>query len=198
MSKNILAWSQEPGGEIKPLSIDATSFDEASRKLPAGAYTTFRTYESGKVLGVSDHLARLRESAKLLGANVEISENSLRKIMRVAINDQSFSLKRIRLQINLTEPPVGQVFILSEELHTPDTQDYQHGVNVSTRVMHRDNALAKSTQFIHMAKKVRSEMPSGDNEVLMIGEKGEILEGLSSNFFGALTTDNQRLCSVSR
>jgi len=186
MSKNILAWSQEPGGEIKPLSIDATSFDEASRILPEGAYTTFRTYGPGKVLGVSDHLARLRESAKLLGANIELSKNSLKKIMRVAIYDKSFSLKRIRLQINLNQPPVGQIFILAEELHTPDAQDYLQGVRVSTRTMHRDNALAKSTQFIHMAKKVRNETPNRDNEILMVGEEGEILEGLSSNFFGVI------------
>lgn len=186
MPSKILAWSMKPGGEIKPLSVNATSLDEASRMIPEGAYTTFRTYGSGKVLGVSDHFERLRESVKLLGVDADLDENALRILMRIAINDKTFLDKRIRLQINLTQPPLGQIFIISEELHIPDAQDYQHGVNVSTRSMHRENALAKSTLFIHTAKQIRSEMDNKDNEVLMIGEEREILEGLSSNFFGVI------------
>lgn len=186
MLNKILAWSMEPGSEIKPLSINAISLDEASRMIPEGAYTTFRTYDAGKVLGVNDHFERLRESTKLLGVDTDLDENALRRIMRVAINDTNFYLKRIRLQINLTRPPLGQIFIFSEELHLPDTQAYLHGVSVSTRSMHRENALAKSTQFIHIAKQIRSELNNKDNEVLMIGEEGDILEGLSSNFFGVI------------
>ncbi len=186
MSKKILAWTKEPHGEIKPLLFNLESFDEASRTLPEGVYTTFRTYEAGRILHLSDHLERLRESANLLGASIKISEKIIRNIMRVAINDKSYSLKRIRLQINTTQAPIGQLFILAEELHTPDAQDYLQGVSVSTRSMHRNNALAKSTAFIHTAKQVRGEVPEKVNEVLMIGERHEILEGLSSNFFGIL------------
>lgn len=186
MTKKILAWSMGPDGAIQPVTINASSFDDASRLLPGGVYTTFRTYKSGKVLGVSDHLERLRESTKILGANIELDEKRLKQLMRVAIYDKTFYFKRIRLQINLTQQPVGQIFILLEELHVPNTQDYLHGVSVSTRSMHRENALAKSTQFIHTAKKVRNEILTKDNEVLMIGEGGEILEGLSSNFFGVI------------
>ena len=184
MSKIILAWKKDPRGAIKPFPINSTSFDEASRKLPEGVYTTFRTYEAGRVLCVNDHLERLHESVKLLGTRIRLSERSIRNIMRVAIYDKTFSLKRIRLQINLSQTPIGQLFVLAEELHTPDAQDYLHGVSVSIRSMHRENALAKSTLFIHTATQVRGEVPGNNNEVLMVGERGEILEGLSSNFFG--------------
>jgi branched-chain amino acid aminotransferase len=52
--------------------------------------------------------------------------------------------------------------------------------------MHRDNPRAKLTQFIATAAAYRAQLEAGVNEMLMIGEDGSILEGLSSNFFGVV------------
>jgi branched-subunit amino acid aminotransferase/4-amino-4-deoxychorismate lyase len=64
--------------------------------------------------------------------------------------------------------------------------DYDDGVKVLTRTMHRENAKAKLTGFIHTAAELRQGLPANVNEILMIDADDCILEGLSSNFFGVL------------
>jgi branched-chain amino acid aminotransferase len=65
----------------------------------------------------------------------------------------------------------------------PSIEETRFGVKVKTIQMQRDNPLSKSTDFISSAEQIRSAFEKDINEVLMVDSGGNILEGLSSNFF---------------
>jgi len=62
--------------------------------------------------------------------------------------------------------------------------DYQIGVKVSTNHLNRENPRAKLTSFIKKSEKIKRACDENNlDESIMINKKGELLEGLSSNFF---------------
>jgi branched-chain amino acid aminotransferase len=164
------------------LPSNPASLDEATRLLPGGAYTTFRTFSGNRVIRFSDHLARLEETARLAGKPTNISQVSLQQALRQVFSTCSGGDKRVRIVLDLEQEP-GEVFILMEPLVVPGPPAYEHGVKVVTRQMQRQNPKAKLTGFIEAASTVREHLPEGINEALMVGQDGLVLEGLSSNFF---------------
>lgn len=159
------------------------SVNELALRLPAGVYTTLRTYHHDHLFRFDAHLDRLRESIKGLGFSIELAEDEIRKIMRVAIyQSKIFSDSRLRIQIDLTNA-IGDIFVLSEPLTTPTAEEAAQGVYAVTCALHRNNPLVKDSGFIGTAEAYRKQMPPGVNEALMVGEGKGILEGLSSNFF---------------
>jgi branched-chain amino acid aminotransferase len=180
----------EPGGALEELfaSEPDLSLDEISNRLPAGAYTTFRTFQQTKALRLDDHFKRLEETARLAGHTITLDRTSLRDKIRQSLAASQFSESRVRLTIDL-EKKVGQIYLSVEHLIVPLECEYAMGVKVTTQSLHRENPKAKLTNFIHTAAKIKQSMPKGINEVLMIGGDGEILEGLSSNFFAVIADE---------
>jgi branched-subunit amino acid aminotransferase/4-amino-4-deoxychorismate lyase len=160
------------------------SLDAATRLLPAGAYTTFRTYQGRGVLRLGDHFARLEQAARLAGTALRLDEGKIRAALKTVLAEAGGSEQRIRLVLDLQERP-GSIVFLAEPLGLPAEQDYRAGVAAVTRVMQRDNPRAKLTRFINTAEEIRQAMPVGINEVVMVSPQGELLEGLSSNVFAA-------------
>ena len=170
--------------EILRLQNQINSLDDASRQLPAGVYTTFRTYQKRYAVSLLEHFDRLESSARLSGTAISLDHERLRQELRSALNYFEPTEARVRISVDLTVNP-GDVYLSLEELHTPTVDQYRDGVAVITRKMHRENPEAKATNFILEAEKVRHEVnPQEINEVLMISENDRVLEGLSSNFFG--------------
>jgi len=189
MGHEIVTWKLNPQSDTRPmiltLSPQPKSLDEGTRLLPSGGYTTLRTYHVDRVIKLNEHFRRLEETARLSGKSFDVDYNLLRRSLRWIVEHFAFVDKRIRIILCLEKEP-GTVYFLVEELVTPKEDDYQAGVKVCTRKMHRENPQAKLTNFIGEASAVRDEMIPGINECLMISENGEVLEGLSSNFFGII------------
>jgi len=170
--------------EILRLKNQINSLDDASRQLPAGVYTTFRTYQKRYAVSLLEHFDRLENSARLSGTVIALDYERLRQELRNALSLFEPTEARVRFSVDLTVNP-GDVYLSLEELHTPSVDQYRDGVAVITRKMHRENPVAKATNFIMEAEKIRHEInPQEINEVLMISEDDRVLEGLSSNFFG--------------
>lgn len=181
----VQVWKCKPGwGE--PLESTSEwigkSTNEIVSTLPGGVYTTLRTYGRVRTLKLNEHFARLVESAGILGCRLDVDIFRLREKLRVAINHSTFSELRIRIHIpfNTLDPTA---FLICEELILPTPADYSNGVQVTTRLMHREHAEAKSSGFISSAEKIRKGQSACINEVIMSSEYGIYLEGLSSNFF---------------
>ena len=182
----IIAWlhcTQEKGCVSVDIPAEE-SLDSASKRLPSGVYTTFRTYEFNKVLEAGSHFERLLESARLKGTRLDLDQVEIRKNIRVAISSMKDDC-RIRLHVDLTDQP-GDVYILIEPLVKNPEVLYRAGAEVITVRMHRENALAKSTDFIQTADRIRKALPNGVQEAVMVSEDGVLLEGLSSNFFAVI------------
>jgi branched-chain amino acid aminotransferase len=186
MGNGIAIWrlvNDEPGSiervERTPAPV---SLDDGSRLLPGGGYTTFRTFGRYRVLPLEDHFNRLEETASLSGRPVCLDRERIRRALHQALAEYPAQEMRVRLTLDLEQEP-GTIYFLVERLQTPTSQDYERGVRVVTRSLHRDNPKAKRTDFIATADAIRHALPEGINEAVMIGKDGRVLEGLSSNFF---------------
>ncbi len=156
------------------------SLDQASQMLPPGVYTTFRTFDGDKILGLSDHVNRLERSASLVGQPIQLLIGSLRAALREAVGRYPAQEKRVRVSVELRN---CDVYVLVEALQIPCDDDYAHGVNIVTFRYKRQNPKAKQTQFIDIAHSIRENISPDIDDVLMIDDDGFILEGLNSNFF---------------
>ncbi len=174
------------------------SLDDATRRLPSGGYTTFRTFDRFRVLRLNNHFNRLEETARLASSPVHLDRARFIQALHQAISLYPAQDMRVRVILDLEQQP-GTIFILIDALHTPKLSDYQNGVKVVTRRLQRNNPKAKLTNFIETAAAVRRELPDGVNEAVMVGADNQLLEGLSSNFYavkdGAIWTAEKDVLS---
>jgi branched-subunit amino acid aminotransferase/4-amino-4-deoxychorismate lyase len=180
----IVARLNEAGG-IENLDVPdgVTDLNKISQWLPEGAYTTFRTYEHVKALWLNKHYQRLEETASLADRPVRLDTNrisvALRKLLLLRVAEDS----RVRLTVDLSSH-VGDIYIALVPLVTPGAMAYQNGVHVITcNIEKRENPKAKLTNFITRAENIRHQLPADVEEALIVNGGGQILEGLSSNFF---------------
>ncbi len=155
----------------------------ASADLPAGAYTTFRTYSGNRVLRLGQHFRRLEESAALMGQHGSVSDDIARNaIARVLSHTRTEQWATPETRLRLTFAP-PQLFVTVEPFQPYAASLYENGVRCVTVSLHRDTPHAKSTRFIASAADAYKSLPADAHEGLMLAEDGSILEGLSSNFF---------------
>ena len=169
-------------GSIQQIDCPVDGLDRTTLHLPQGVYTTFRTYEGNKALHFPQHLDRLKESASLAGYSVKLKRRLVRQAIRLAIQSYQGGNCRIRLVVDLSKN-IGDIYVLTEALHSIPEETYRLGVKAIFSDSHRNNPMKKGTEFIAVADMARSTFPPDVNEALMVSERGEILEGLSSNFY---------------
>lgn len=183
--------------EIK-FDSSLSTLDKLSTSLPDGVYTTLRTFDYNKVLPLESQFLRLEESARLLKKTILLKRGLLREALREIVNLCQENVLRIRISVDLTHQH-GTIYISAEKLRTPAVEDYTMGVCTVTWEAERNNPRAKKTSFLREAENIRCQLPMNVNEVLLVNRKGEILEGLSSNFFaikkGEVWTECRRVLS---
>jgi branched-chain amino acid aminotransferase len=164
----------------------------ASAALPAGAYTTLRTYAGRGVVRLDAHLARLEESAALQGHKAAVDAKATRRAVTGALDAGRHRESRLRLTF---APP--RLFVAVEAFEPLPATRYAEGVACATLGIRRDNPHAKDTRFIATAQAAYARLPRDVEEALLVAEDGSLLEGLSSNFFairdGVLRTDEARV-----
>lgn len=166
--------------------------DEVSLHLPQGVYTTFRTfYERSRVLGLSEHLVRLQQSALGSGWQTEINAAVIRHSLRLVLSKWPDGECRIRITVDLTLEP-GMVYLTIAGLSVPSPEIYKTGVRVQISESHRDTPELKTTQYIASTKNLKEKLGQNVYEWLIV-ERGVILEGITSNFFGV---ENGKLVSA--
>ncbi len=174
------------GYAIEPVKLPEEtggSLDSASRLLPSGSYTTFRTFSHDKVFRLSDHLQRLKTSAQLIGRNgMPFSQPALRAALLEIAGQLPSAESRIRLTLDLQQQP-GTVYVSAEKLNPPSSEAYQDGVHLVTTSVERQQPKAKTTDFIMPASEVRRLLPEDVEDALIVDDAGRLLEGISSNFF---------------
>jgi len=193
-------WNPSSFSKIEEIKFDGNSFtlDELSSRLPNGIYTTFRTFGHNKLLPLEPQFLRLEESASLMKKPILLNRGLIRDALREVVKLCQEQEMRIRLTVDLANQP-GTIYISLEKLITPKSEDYENGVNTVTRRAERKNPKAKQTSFLRDAERIRDEVLENINEVLLVNGKGQILEGLSSNFFaikkGEIWTEDKQVLS---
>jgi branched-chain amino acid aminotransferase len=170
---------------------DSASLTAASRDLPAGAYTTLRTYNGNRVVRLRQHIRRLVDSARIQGHVASSDEVDVRRLLAEALRSSQHPESRLRLTL---APP--SLFVTVEPHEPLPDSLYRDGVWCVTIPLRREHPGAKDTRFIATASDAFRKLPPDAHEGLMVAEDGSILEGLSSNFFavlnGVLRTEHER------
>jgi branched-chain amino acid aminotransferase len=182
--------------EVNPAGLarlePSRSLADASAALPAGAYTTFRTYGGDRVWRLDHHVRRLEESAALQGHHGTVDPARLRRALAETLRATGHPESRFRVTF---APP--RLFVSVEPFAALPEAAYEEGVRCVTVAAHRDNPHSKDTRFVATAPQVYQALPPDAHEGLLAGEDGVLLEGLSSNFFavrdGALCTEEERV-----
>jgi branched-chain amino acid aminotransferase len=172
-------------GSLLPLGL-SPDMATASAALPAGAYSTIRTYGGRGMVRLDEHVARLARSA---GAPLDGS--AVRAAIAAALDATSHPESRLRVTF---APP--RLLVTIEPFTPPDPRLYDEGIRCATLPLRRERPQAKDTRFIAAAASAYRVLPPGIHEGLLVADDGAILEGLSSNFFalleGALRTEDAR------
>ena len=193
---SVLTYEMHPGGAR--FVGQHGGFAEASAALPPGSYTTLRTYGGRRVVRLREHLRRLERSAILQGRPGGLDEAGARRAVAAALDATGHPESRVRLTFS---PP--RLFVSVEPFTPLRPEVYTQGVACVTVDVRRDNPEAKDTRFIAAATDAYAHLPAGVEEGLLLGEEGEVLEGLSSNFLAVLdgvlrTEDAHALPGVTR
>jgi branched-chain amino acid aminotransferase len=181
----IQVWKITPTVTEKLNFPDMASLDAITRQLPDGYYSTFRTFEGcTRVLGLAAHLRRLYEPVP----TPEVSESFLRQRLFTLLEPYRPGEARVRMMMTRQ----GQVHIAIEPLRSLPHSVYETGVRVETTDLHRDHPRLKSTAFITASDSERKHIAQeGIFEALLV-KNGEILEGMTSNFFYVIYPDAER------
>lgn len=154
--------------------------------LPFGVYTSFRTFEHNKFLGLDDHLQRLRQSAALLGLQYDLDTTRLRQQLHQVCT--AYPLPDARVRIDVLSKPAPWLAAGCRELLTlaPFTpipaHHYEKGIRLGiARDLHRSLPLAKTADFI-LTRNSRSSDPRFF-DYLLLNDEGAILEASTSNFY---------------
>jgi branched-chain amino acid aminotransferase len=89
---------------------------------------------------------------------------------------------RMRITFDLTVEP-GAVFITLQHMPEIPSAIFDQGVWVRSSSFHRQSPDVKSTNFLVDTQTERRKLPEDVYELIMVDERGRILEGLTSNFF---------------
>ena len=166
--------------------IDADTVLQQIVASEYNAYTTLRTFNKKYVYWLNEHFRRLQHSALVMGRNSQVDGEAMRfalaKIMAACPDLTDY---RIRIYYAFDEP-YGTAYVQVHDLVPPAKQAYLDGVRCVTRTMHRNSPKAKLSQFMPKADEVRSTLPEGIHEAIMLTEDGAFLEGISSNFYAIM------------
>lgn len=184
----IFVFKIDKNKEVHPVYdyIAAKSFDDISRKLPQGVYSTFRTYDSSKkVIGLTSHLMRLYVPSKNTSMPPVVSELELRRILRGLLIPFRPDDTKIRISL-LPTGRFGEIYLMIEKFYPPENSIYRNGVRTITSKIGRDTPRIKTTSFIEKTSSERAKIAKNQiYEILMI-KNDAILEGFTSNFFTVL------------
>ena len=206
--KQIKLWkltSQSGAPVYLALKVDDRwgTLDEVSTGIPGGAYTTLRTFLGRKVVRLEDHLRRLDETAILSGKKIQMDHELIRRLMRQAMREFDGEDLRLRVTVDLENIPAGEVYCAVTPLVLPSVNDYINGIRVTTCYHSRQKPKGKFTHFITDAHRLRQSQHPDAGEMIMVAPSGQILEGLTSNFFGIregaiLTSEEGILSGITR
>jgi branched-chain amino acid aminotransferase len=171
---------------LTPQGLQATPYQAGSLKEaepyePEGVYTVARTFQRDKALLLDAHLDRLEESARLENIPLQLDRKALRGALRQLIERSGNAESRFRITIPREHPE--QIYLALEPLNPVPAEVRQKGVRVATSHLHRDNPVAKTTAWMSQRQAAFDQLNMPVYEVMLVNERGEILEGTTSNFY---------------
>ena len=175
-----------------PVPDTAERFEDLYHDLEGvelGVYSSFRTFEQNKFLCLGEHLRRTERSSQKLNC-YSFDQKRLRNALHIVCTASATAEMRVRIDILARPISVAghrtrELIALMPFTPPPDTL-YEKGVWVATVAgLTRENPLIKSADFVEERQKYLDSREK-IYEQLLVNNRGEILEGFSSNFYGVI------------
>jgi len=158
-------------------------------------YGVFEFFEiiNGKPFYLKEHLKRFLNSAKILKIEHSFSIKDLEKLVfKTLKKNKNFKNGFVRMVLtggdskdSLFSEKSNLYLFLEERKKLPQIF-YQKGVKLITKVFSRVLPKAKTLCYAESILNLKEAKKKGAIEVLICNEKGEILEGTTSNFFATI------------
>jgi branched-chain amino acid aminotransferase len=174
------------GDSLTPVDYQAGSLAEAAQFEPHdGVYTIANTFDGTQVLLFDAHLDRMERSAERSGMALTLDRPRLRRALRTMIAEADYGEVRYRITAPTTMP--SQLILSIEPFRPLAPAVYAEGVRVVTLAgAARETPEAKTAGWLHDRAALEHALPPGIFTGLLIGPHGELLEGLSTNFYAVL------------
>jgi branched-chain amino acid aminotransferase len=177
-------------GEFVPSNEATISVNDLALLRGYGVFDFLRTYNNTPFF-LDEHLERLRTSAELIDINLPWSNQDLKDIVRETLNRNGNPESSIKIVVTGGDSPDGlipigksRLLVLVSAIRPLDASDYELGVKLTTSRIPRLFPGAKSTNYIAGIRAISSARKAGAAESLYIGRNNQVLECVTSNFFG--------------
>jgi branched-subunit amino acid aminotransferase/4-amino-4-deoxychorismate lyase len=170
-------------GEILLARDAVVSLSNIEYAYGFGVYETIRAAH-GKALFIDDHLARLMESARILGLEHPFVPESIKESILELIAKNSVDACNIKLL--LIGAPTKEEAMLSIQCLNPlfpDKKLYRDGCDVITYTYERIFPHAKSLNMLESYRAYKKAKEAGAYDALLVNRKGCVTEGTRTNFF---------------
>jgi branched-chain amino acid aminotransferase len=178
----------ESGPRSLPIPDHADNVNDLYDYLPVGVYTALCTFQHNKFLHLEDHLDRLDQSMELLDWDYRLDRVSLRKCLHQVCTNYPMFNARVRLDVLAEAAAIletkSRVLIGLSPFEPLPESLYEKGVRAGiASKLSRKQPQIKRAEFVFQRRKYIEENPDY-YECLLVDEAGNILEGLTSNFYG--------------
>ena len=169
------------------VDYQADSLRDAAQYEPReGVYTVSNTYNTTQTLLLGAHLDRLESSARLAGIPLAYNRGKLKAALRQIILDAGYGDARYRISVPAHAPE--EVLLSIEPFQPTDTALVHSGIRcITITTAARHNPASKSSDWMHWRPSLESTMPDYIYEAILVDSQGNLLEGLSSNFYAILS-----------
>lgn len=161
-----------------------------------GVFETMRTYQ-GKVLLLTDHLARLERSASALGISLPVSRERLADLVREALTQNQLQEAYLRVTVSRGPGEIGldpalckapTLVIIAKPFQPYPDSFYTHGVSVMIAKTRRNSPEAipphaKSLNYLNNILAKMEAKAAEVHEALLLNHHSEVTEGTTSNVF---------------
>lgn len=170
-------------GALKLGKAAAISLGNIEYQYGFGVYETVRVVR-GVPYFLSDHLARLVESAKLIALEHPFSLEEIgTSVTQLVAKNAADTCNLKLLLVGAKKKEEAQLFILCLNPLFPDKKLYQEGANFVTYGYERPFPHAKTLNMLQSYLAYRKAQATGCYDALLIDNNGCITEGTRTNFF---------------
>ena len=174
----------------------------------AGVYEADRTYPGPRILKFDEHLDRLEASARREGLPLDVDRDRFRSVLRelaeraVAAAGGALTDDSVRFLVRVPETRPHEIEFVVEPFRPPAPELYERGVFCATMSgARREHPEAKTSSW--MSDRQAFTLPDGAFDGLLVSERGEILEGATTNFYAVVdgelwTADEGILFGIAR
>lgn len=178
-------------GKIVPESKAGVSARDMAVLRGYAMFEFLRTY-NGQFFHFEDHIKRFRNSARLLGLRVPVSDKEIELVLKQLIRKNKFKEAGLRLVLSGGRTIDGMrfnrrtptFFILADEFQPLPSVFFRRGVAVVTHEHQREMFEAKTTNYLAAAREHNNGINKNGKafEILYVRD-GTVLEGTTSNLF---------------